>query len=72
MSGRRIVVPARRGALPPDPGPAARFTRAFTRTFAVRNNVALFHVPRPGIWSFPAHTIWLAHDGTVVRRFSDN
>jgi len=29
-------------------------------------------VPRPGIWSFPAHTIWLAHDGTVVRRFSDN
>jgi len=47
MSGRRIVVPARRGALPPDPGPAARFTRAFTRTFAVRNNVALFHVPDP-------------------------
>jgi hypothetical protein len=46
------------------------FTRAFARTVAARNNVALFHVPRPGIWSFPTRTIWLARDGTVVRRFS--
>jgi hypothetical protein len=48
------------------------FRRAFSRTVAVRNNVALLHVPRRAIWSFPGRTTWLARDGTVVRRFREH